>query len=157
MKLKFILAGVLLLVFVGAIVYTNNRIDNLEATIKQSNVEPQQTTKENKNTTQAEELTIEEQYAQFVQAKFEEYKNDKRFVYLKERNGVTFYSDIECTNKIDSPELLSCDVDSVVVNGKSVYVCMMKNGKLCYVKGDEHPSIWIEYGSPRFTANNKTK
>ena len=81
----------------------------------------------------------EEQYEQFANLYFEYSDSEKEY---KEKTGnIVFYSDPKCQEQIGTSETLvfaSRNYALLNVEDKKVYAYMLKDGTICYCKGDEN-------------------
>lgn len=127
----------------------NQRIKKLEENQIPKEVvesEENETVKKQASKKGSEQVQTEEgQYEQFVKLFFE-YDNSKK-EYVEKTGGITFYSDLALEKEIGTSETLtfgSIYTYSVEINNKKVYACILKDGSLCYCRGDENVNIWIK-------------
>lgn len=122
-----------------------NQIPKEVVETKENETAKEQASKKGSEQVQINKQTEESQYEQFAKLVFEYDNSEKE--YVEKTGGITFYSDFALEKEIGTSETLifgSIYTNRVEINNKKVYACILKDGSICYCRGDENVNIWIK-------------
>ena len=148
-KILEILGAIAVFILAVGLFSQNQRIKKLEENLIPKEVvetKENETTKKQASKKGSEQVQTEEcQYEQFAKLVFKYDNSEKE--YVETTGGITFYSDLALEKEIGTSETLifgSIHTNIVEINNTKVYACILKDGSLCYCKGDENVNIWIK-------------